>query len=64
MNNQSESLHAALLRFKAKRSAAGGRQVKPPQLEATARHPIVTDQPLADEQNLFSTACDKTHSIR
>jgi hypothetical protein len=64
MSNQSESLCAALLRFKAKRSAAGSRQVKRTQLEDAARQPIVADPQVVEEQNVFSTAGDRPHSIR
>lgn len=47
MSNQSERIHAALLRFKAKRSATGDQQVEPTQPEDTPRQPIVVN-----EQNL------------
>jgi hypothetical protein len=63
MSNQSESLRAALLRFKAKRSGAVGRQVKPTQLEDAARRPIVRNQQVVEGQNGYSAACDKAHFV-
>ena len=47
MSVQSERIHAALLRCKAERSAAGGHQFKPTKPEETARPLIVVN-----EQNL------------
>ena len=47
MSQQTERIHAALLRFKTERSAAGGQQIKPTKPETTERQLIVVN-----EQNL------------
>jgi hypothetical protein len=47
MSEPSERIHAALLRFKAERSAAGGQQVEPTEPDETVRQLIVVN-----EQNL------------